>query len=116
MEFNPYLLVYLQPVPWATSSLFRAPFPALCVPQTAEPARRGRVCVNVAVVSTEQPTMLTLLPAQVSFVCLFVFFLAPWEVFKGPQWTPLSFTQTVRANIVQPLTRIHPPVFFKIAV
>lgn len=67
-----YLRVSLQPVPWATSSRFRAQFPAQCVPPTAEPARRDRVCVNVVAAFTEQPTTPTPLPAQVSFVCLFM--------------------------------------------
>lgn len=67
------LLAFLQPVLWATSSLFQALFPALCVHPTAEPARKDRGCVNVAAASTGQPTMPTLLPAQVSFVCLFVY-------------------------------------------
>lgn len=62
-----------QLVLWATSSQFLALFPALCVPPTAEPARRDQVCVNVAAAFIGLLTMPTPLPAQVSFVCMFVY-------------------------------------------
>lgn len=62
--------VSLQLVLLATSSLFPAPFPAQCVPLTAEPARRDPRCANVAAAFTGQPVMPTPLPARVSFVCV----------------------------------------------
>lgn len=70
-------LVPLQPVRWVTSSQSQDLFPARRVPPTAEPARRGRECVNVAAAFTEQPMMPTPLPAQVSTVCLFVCLFSP---------------------------------------
>lgn len=88
------LCVSLKLVQWATSSQFRAQFPALCAPPTAEPAWRDRVCVNVAAVFIELPAMPTLLPAQVSFVGLFVY---AWLF--GGLIGHLSFTQTVRTGM-----------------
>lgn len=73
-----------QLVLWATSSLSLAPIPALCVRPTAEPARRDRVCANVAVAFIVQPTMPTLPPAQVSLVCLFVYAQLSWRCARGP--------------------------------
>lgn len=76
-----------QLVLWATSSLSLAPLPALCVRPTAEPARRDRVCANVAVAFIVQPTMPTLPPAQVSLVCLFVYAQLSWRCARAPPWS-----------------------------
>lgn len=66
------LCLFVQLAPWATSSRSPALCPAPCVPLTAGPARKDPTCASVAAASTGQPTMPTLLPAQVSFVCLFI--------------------------------------------
>ena len=92
------LRVSLQLVRWATSSRLRAPFPARCVPPTAGPARRDRVCVNVAADFTGQPMMPTLLPAQVSFVGLFVNAWLSGRCSRGLH-VHFSSTQNVRTEL-----------------
>lgn len=92
-----FLRVSLQLVQWATSSPSRVLFPARCVPPTAEPARRDRVCVNVAAAFIGQRMMPTLLPAQVSFVGLFVFAWLSGRCSRG-LIGHLSFTETVRTE------------------
>jgi len=78
------LLVSLQPVLLAISSPFLALFPAPCAHPTAEPARRDRLRVNVAAAFIVQPMMPTPLPAQVSFVCLFVYAQLSGRCVRGP--------------------------------
>lgn len=72
IELNP-AHVCLQLVRWATSSRSQAPLPAQSVRPTAEPARKDRLHVNAAAAFIGQPGMPTPLPAQVSFVTLFVY-------------------------------------------
>lgn len=74
------MVIKLKPAPisfqlvrWATSSPSQAPFPAQSARPTAEPARKDRLHVNAAVAFIGQPGTPTPLPAQVSFVSLFVY-------------------------------------------
>lgn len=71
-ELNP-AHVSPQLVRWATSSPSQAPFPAQSARPIAEPARKDRLHVNAAAAFIGQPGMPTPLPAQVSFVTLFVY-------------------------------------------
>lgn len=75
----------LQLVQWATSSPSRVHFPARCVLPTAGPARRARLCVNVAAAFIGRPTMPTLPPAQVSFVGLFTYAWLSGRAFRRPR-------------------------------
>ena len=88
------LYVPSQLVQWATSSLSQALFLARFVLPTAGPARRDRLCVNVAVAFIVQPMMPTPLPAQVSFVGLFVYAWLSGRRSRGLAGH-LSLTQTV---------------------
>lgn len=72
IELNP-AHVSPQLVRWATSSPSQAPFPAQSARPIAEPARKDRLHVNAAAAFIGQPGMPTPLPAQVSFVTLFVY-------------------------------------------
>lgn len=94
----------LQIVLWATSSPSPALFPARCVLPTAEPARRDRLCVNVAVAFIGQQMMPTLLPAQVSFVGLFVYAWLSGRCLRGLIFH-LSFTLTVGTQIYNQLPK-----------
>lgn len=64
------------------------------------------MCVNVAAAFIGQPMMPTRLPAQVSFVGLFVYARLSGRRSRGLSGH-LSFTQTVRTKI-ESLTRNHP--------
>lgn len=72
IELNP-APVSLQLVRWATSSPSQVPFRARSARPIAEPARRDQLHANAAAAFIGQPGMPTPLPAQVSFVTLFVY-------------------------------------------
>lgn len=98
IELNP-AHVSLQLVRWAISSRSQAPLPAQCARPTAEPARKDRLHVNAAAAFIGQPGMPTPLPAQVSFVSLFVLRLVLWEAFKGPRWSVIIDSDSVNGDV-----------------